>query len=62
MGYIGDVTHLITIDPNFLGHPSAEISRGIEVVIPTADPGEAVSHRRFRATRITDRHGRDSLV
>ena len=23
MGYIGVITHLLTIDPNFLGHPSA---------------------------------------
>ena len=23
MGYIGDMTHLLSIDPNFLGHPSA---------------------------------------
>ncbi len=22
MGYIGVITHLLTIDPNFLGHPS----------------------------------------
>ena len=22
MGYIGGITHLLTIDPNFLGHPS----------------------------------------
>ena len=28
MGYIGDnITHLLTIDPNFLGHPSTLSSR-----------------------------------
>ena len=25
MGYIGGITHLLTFDPNFLGHPSIEI-------------------------------------
>ena len=27
MGYIGVITHLLTIDPNFLGHPSRSIYR-----------------------------------
>ena len=25
MGYIEVITHLLTIDPNFLGHPSSRI-------------------------------------
>ena len=26
MGYIGAITHLLSIDPNFLGHPSFKAS------------------------------------
>ena len=29
MGYIGVITHLLTIDPNFLGHPSSEFGKNL---------------------------------
>ena len=41
--YVGVITQLLTIDPNFLGHPSRVLSLGIPIVFVWQDLHKALS-------------------
>ena len=60
MGYIGVITHLLTIDPNFLAHPSGFPSSESPFPQPTP-PFSGASHEFLRVGPLSPKGKRDLI-